>query len=133
MNSTKSRLRAPLILVLVAAVPLAVGGATHGWTTLFAVLPVVPAAAAVLYLAARRDSDVGSVVRNQLDERQDSQRLRVQALVGRAASLAVAVAYFVAAATGAALWPYAVLLGVVVVSFLAGWAMYGEHDKRSAG
>jgi hypothetical protein len=72
------------------------------------------------------------VARRQVDERQAAQRLQVQALVGRVMGLAVA--YSIAVATGSALWLYGILLGVLVLSLLAGWLRYGEHGgRRGAG
>jgi hypothetical protein len=79
------------------------------------------------YVLAGRDSDAGAVARREVDERVAGQRLRVQALVGRVLAPAVAIAYLMAVATNAMLWPSAVLLGVMAVSFLAGWLIYGEH------
>jgi hypothetical protein len=45
-------------------------------------------------------------------------------------SLAVAVAYLVAVATKATLWPWAVLLAVLAVAFFAGWLHYRERGGR---
>ena len=107
MNSTKSRLRAPLILVLVAAVPLAVGGATHGWTTLFAVPAGCPRRRRRPRPRrhGRRQRMSGPSSCNQLDDAPGQPKFglacKASSWVGRL-SLAVAVAYFVAAATGAA-------------------------------
>jgi hypothetical protein len=83
-----------------------------------------------------RDTDAGAAVRRELDERQAQQRLRVQALVGRVLSLGMAVGYVVASATKVTLWPWATLLGLLVVSFLAGWLVYGDRGGlhgRDAG
>jgi len=65
--------------------------------------------------------------RHQLDERQSQDRLKVQALVGRVLSAAVAVAYIAASAANTALWPWAVLLGLMAISFISGRLIYGEH------
>ncbi len=68
--------------------------------------------AAGLWLVAGRDSDAGAITRRQVDERQAWQRLQVQALVGRVLAVAVAIAYLVAVAGKATLWPFGALLGV---------------------
>jgi hypothetical protein len=136
-TSISPRLRAPALLAAAAVVALGVGGATHGWASVADVLPIPLVAVVALFILGGRDSDRGAAVRRQLDERQAEQRLKVQALVGRVLSLAVAVAYIVATATRATLWPWAVLLGLLAVSFLAGWLAYGERggvrDDDSVG
>ncbi len=124
------RLRAPILLVVLAAVPLALDGAAYGWTGVFFVAPVVLVIAVGLYALGGRDSDAGALIRRRADERLASQRLRVQALVGRVMALAVAVAYLAAVAAKATLWPFAALLVVLVASFAAGWWIYGEHGHR---
>jgi MFS family permease len=125
------RLRAPVVFLTAGLVALAVGGATYSWASAAYLSPVVIAVAVGYYLLAGRDSDAGAIVRREVDERQAQQRLRVQALVGRVLGLAVAVAYLVAVATKATLWPWAVLLAVLAVAFLAGWLRYRERAGRS--
>jgi hypothetical protein len=127
-SSIDPRPRAPLLFVLLALVPLAVGGAVYGWAGVLDIAPIVLGVAVGLYLLGGRDSDLGAVVRRQLDERQAAQRLQVQALVGRVMAVAVAVAYAVAVATKTMLWPYGTLLGVLALSLLVGWLRYGEHS-----
>jgi hypothetical protein len=68
-----------------------------------------------------------TAILRQADERQEYERLRVQALVGRVLSIAVAIAYAVAVAVKAQLWPWAVLLGVMATSFVVGRMVYGPH------
>ena len=126
-----ARLRTPALVALLAIAALGIGGATQGWKTVLDVLPVPILVIVGLYLWGGRDSDAGAVIRHHLDERQAAARLRVQALVGRVLSLAIAVAYLVAATSKATLWPWAVLLGLVAGTFLVGWLMYGEHHWRT--
>jgi hypothetical protein len=45
-------------------------------------------------------------------------------------SVAVGIAYIVAISARVTLWPWAVLLGLMAISFIAGQLIYGE---RSAG
>ena len=121
------RLRVPVLFVAIGIAVLAGGGARYGWASAGYLAPIVIAVAVGYYLLSGRDSDAGALVRREVDERVVGQRLRVQALVGRVLSLAVAVAYSVAVAVKATLWPFAVLLAVLAVSFAAGWLLYGEH------
>jgi hypothetical protein len=121
------RLRAPALLAAASLIALAVGGSTHGWASVADIAPIPIAAVAGLYVLGGRDTDAGAAVRRQLDERQAQQRLQIQALVGRVLSIGVAVAYIVASATGATLWPWALLLGLVAVSFVGGWLVHGER------
>jgi hypothetical protein len=128
-GSIPPRLRAPAVLAIAALVALAIGGASHGWGSVAYVAPIPLAIVIGFYLWSGRDSDTGAAIRGQLDERQAYRRLRVQALVGRILSVAVAVGYIAASAGKAVLWPWAVLLGVLAVSFLIGWLVYGEHGS----
>jgi hypothetical protein len=136
-RSISPRMRAPALLASAAVVALAIGGATHGWSSVADVLPIPIAAIAALFILGGRDTDPGAAVRRQLDERQAQQRLKVQALVGRVLSLAVAIAYIVASTTKVTLWPWAILLGLLAVSFLGGWFAYGDrgdpHNQETSG
>jgi hypothetical protein len=107
-----------------------IGGATHGWASVAYVVPIPVVVVIALYISGGRDNDMGAAIRYKLDERQAYERLKVQALVGRVLSLAVAVAYLVASAAKVALWPWAILLGLMVISFLVGRLVYGEHASR---
>ena len=121
------RLRALAILGIGAVITLAIGGATHGWSTVVDVVPIVVVVVGAFYVLGRRDGDTGDLIRHQVDERQAQERLKVQALVGRVASLAAAVGYIVASAAKTSLWPWAILLGLVAISFIGGRLVYGEH------
>jgi O-antigen/teichoic acid export membrane protein len=125
------RLRAPVLFAVLALATLAIGGATHGWKTLVDIVPIPIIVMIGLYVWGRRDSDASALIRGELDERQASERLKVQALVGRVLSFAVAVAYIVASASRTSPWPWAVLLGLMVAAFLTGWLIYGEHRWRT--
>jgi hypothetical protein len=130
-RSIPPRLRAPALLAVAVVVAVALEGATRGWSSLIhAPGPLGIAAVVVVgfaWWARRSDTDMGAVIRREPDERQAYVRLRVQALVGRALSMAVAVGYIVASATKVTLWPWAALLGLVVVSFVTGWLVYGDR------
>lgn len=125
------RLRALALFVPLALAALAIGGAVHGWKTIPDVLPIVIVVGLVLFLWGARDTDVGALIRHQADERQAVARLKVQALVGRVLSLAVAAAFIAATVSRTTLWPWAAMLGLVAVCFLAGWLIYGENRWRT--
>ncbi len=126
MTSQSRRLRAPVLFLTLSAVPVCLSGAIYGWRSVPEMIPVLIAIAAALYIVGSTDSDAGAVVRRQPDERQVNQRLQVQAFVGRALAVSVALAYGIAVAKAATLWPYAILLGILALSFFGGWLYYGE-------
>lgn len=121
------RMRPTVLIAIAGLAVLAIGGATHGWSSVPDVLPVVVVAVVAIHLWNRRDTDAAALARGEGDERQRLLRLQVQALVGRVASLGAAISYLVAAATNTTIWPSAAMLGLVVVSGVAGWAIYGER------
>jgi hypothetical protein len=129
MRRLPPRWRTPAILAAVALVVLAIGAAKHGWRIVL-FLPVPLVVGIFYYVNAGRDSDYGAWLRFELDERQAHHWLRVQALVARVLSLSVGIGYVVAVATKSVLWPWAVLLGLMVVSWLGGHLHYRE---RGAG
>ncbi len=129
-GSLPPRGRAAALMLSLGAAVLIAGGASYGWASAGYLAPIVLVIAAGLWLAAGRDSDAGAITRRQVDERQAWQRLQVQALVGRVLAVAVAIAYIVAVAGKATLWPFGVLLGVWAVAFVTGWWYYGEHGPR---
>jgi hypothetical protein len=131
-TSLPRRLRTPLVFAGLALVVVVIDGAAYGWNTVPEVIPVVLVIALTLFLVGGRDSDAGAVVRRQVDERQAHQRLQVQALAGRALSLAVTIGYLIAVATKAQLWPFAVLLGVLALTYATGWWLYGPRTPLGA-
>jgi hypothetical protein len=128
-QSVPRRLRAPVILAAVSAAVLVVGGATHGWSGVAYVLPIPIVLVAAFFALGKRDTDTGALLRRELDERQANERLEVQALVGRALSIAVAVAFTIAWATGTMLWPWGAMLGVMAVAFVGGRLVYADHGS----
>ncbi len=128
-HAISPRLRAPGVFTAGALGALAIGAATRGWGSLVDVAPIPIVGLVVLYAWSGRDTDTGALIRSQLDEHLGYERLRVQALVGRVLSIAVAVGYTIAVATKAELWPWATLLGLMAASFVAGRLRYGEHGS----
>ena len=123
------RLHAPAILAVVSVAALAVGGATHGWSGVAYVLPIPIVVVVAFFVLGGRDTDTGALIRRDLDERQAHERLKVQALVGRIMSIAVAIAYTIAWATGTTLWPWGAMLGLMAAAFIAGRLFYAEHGS----
>lgn len=129
-NVLPARLRGPALVAAASVVVVIVGGATHGWGSVAYVVPIPVLLIVAVVIAARRDSDLGAAVRHETDERQAAFRRQVQALVGQVLALAVVVGYIVAAATKSTLWPWEVMLGLIALSVLAGWLLYGDRTPR---
>lgn len=128
------RLRAPLRVALVGAVAGAVAVAVHGWgSPIYLVLmPFVLLLALGYYVWGGRDSDTAAVIRREVDERQAYRQLKVQALVGKVMSVAVAVAYLVALDVKATLWPFAAALALPLLATATGWVLYRDRSETAA-
>lgn len=128
------RLRTLVIFAVGSVAVLVVGGATHGWSGVAYVLPIPIVVVVAFFVLGRRDTEAGALISRELDERQALERLEVQALVGRVLSIAVAIAYTIAWATGMTLWPWGVMLGVMTFAFVAGRLVHrwrgGDHADR---
>jgi len=118
------KLRAPVRMLVGGAVIDAVAVAAWGWGSLISLGPVTVAAVVAYYILSGKDTDFSAMLRDQADERQAYRRLKIQALVGKVTSGAVAVAYLAAAVAKATLWPFALIVGISGVAFLAGWLIY---------
>ncbi len=127
MKFLPPRLRMPVQMIVGGAIVTVISVIITGWVAAAFLVPFVVIAAAWYYYLGGGDSDVAAVVLGRGDERQAYRRLRMQALVGRVLSLGVAVISIVAVGTKVALWPVAVLVALIPLSLLAGWAMYREH------
>jgi hypothetical protein len=134
-RSIGPRLRTPLKMIAGGLVTMAITVAVYGWVTVAVLGPVVVIAAAGYYLWGGRDSDVGALIGHKADERQVNLQLKMQALVGKVMSVAVAVAYLVAFAVKATLWPFGILIALPALTLFAGWAIYrdrgGDQDTGS--
>lgn len=129
-----SRLWTPLMAgVGGAAISLSVGLGRHTWEAIVIGGVVTALAVLVLYLAAAGDSDVGAVLGNRADERQQLVRLkasRVSAVVAVAASV---IACVIAAAAGSDYWPFEVIYIVTGLSYLISLWLYGADRDAPAG
>ncbi|MGH3212034.1 MAG: hypothetical protein ACRDNO_30170 [Trebonia sp.] len=101
--------------------------AAYGWGSLLHLGPVIAVGPVVSYVWGGRDSDSAAMIRHQVDERQAHRQLKILALVGRAMGIGAAVAYLVAFAAKATIWPFTVFLALFGVATLAGWVIYRER------
>jgi hypothetical protein len=127
MSSIPPRLRAPVYMLVVGAIAIAVAASAYGWVVVPVVGPALLVIVAWYYMAGGRDNDYGAMLRRQSDERQAYRWLKMQALTGQVMSISAGIGYLVAIAAKATLWPFGVALGLVAVSQLAGWLVYREH------
>ena len=131
-TSTPARWRAPLAIAIIGAGALIVGGAVHGWATVLYVAPIIIIAIVGYWIWAGRDTDTAALIRREPDERQAELRLKIQALIGRVLSLAVAVAYLYALSRHMTLWPFAALLSVPFIVGAIAWFIYHEHPTNTS-
>lgn len=127
MRSVPPRLRAPLFLFAGGAVIAAIAVPAQGWGVLLYLGPFTVVIAAGWYQWGGKDSDFGALIRDKADERQAYRRLKAQALVGKVTSGVAVIAYLAALAAKAPLWPFVIFTIVPAVTFIAGWAIYGER------
>jgi len=127
MRSIPPRLRTPLITLVGGAVCAAVAVAAYGWGSPLHLGPVIVVGPVVSYVWGGRDSDSAAMIRHQVDERQAYRQLKILALVGRVMGGGAVVAYLVAFAAKATLWPFAIFLALFGVATLAGWVIYRER------
>jgi len=127
MRSIPPRLRTPLITLVGGAVCAAVAVAAYGWGSLLHLGPVTILGPALYYVWGGRNSDSAAMIRYQVDERQAYRQLKILALVGRVMGGGAVVAYLVAFAAKATLWPFAIFLALFGVATLAGWVIYRER------
>src|ERR1700726_4039210 len=112
MKFLPPRLQMPVQMLVGGSVMTVVGVIISGWVAAAFLVPFVVIVTAWYYYLGGGDSDVAAIVLGQGDERQAYRRLRMQALVGRVLSLAVAVISVVTVAVKATLWPIAVLVAL---------------------
>jgi hypothetical protein len=125
MRFARGRLRAPLLLLVFGSMMAAVFAVAQGWRSGLATEATVLVGALAYYLASGRDDDMAALIRHDTDERQTSVKVRAQALAGRVVTAAIAIAFVIAVAVRAPVWPFAVLSVVAGGSFAVGLAIYG--------
>lgn len=132
MRFIPPRLRMPVRVLIIGSAATVFAVILYGWVAALYLGPFVLVGAAGWYVMGGRDSDLGAVTRYQLDERQVYRQLQMQALVGKVMTAAAVIAYFVALAVKATLWPFAIFIALPCLAGLAGWVIYREHgDARN--
>jgi hypothetical protein len=130
MNSANyGRLAVPAIMIIGGTGLAAAMAAGQGWGAAIPVEAIAIVAAIGYYLWGRRDSDVGAMIGSRVDERQSLLRTRAQALAGVAGAVAGIIGYMVAIARKDPVWPFVLILGVEVITFIAGLAIFGERAR----
>jgi hypothetical protein len=131
MKSAKhGRLTAPAMMIVGGTGFTAATAAAYGWVAAIPVAALAVVGAIGYYIWGGRDSDTGAMLGQRVDERQSLLRTRAQALGGVAGACAGVVGYVVAIAIKDPVWPFALILGVQVIAFSAGLAIYGERGAR---
>jgi hypothetical protein len=103
---------------------------SEGWKAAIPVAVIAVVAAIGYYIWGGRDSDVGAMIGARVDERQSLIRMRAQSLALVAGTVAALAGYPVAVARKDSVWPFVLVLGVGVVAFIAGLAIYGARDAH---
>jgi hypothetical protein len=136
MSFIRPRWRKPAWMVLagtVFAVALVIRGGRDWWLWVSLVAIVVAGRAFLFYMMAADDDDVGAVVGSRADERQQLLSLRSRALAFNVTAVAAFIGLTAAVAIRASWWwPFAVILGVTGLGYLAGWAACGMAEERRA-
>jgi len=131
MKSTRrGRLIAPAMTIIGGTGLAAAVAAAQGWEAAIPVAVIAVAGAIGYYVWSGRDSDMGAMLGQRVDERQSLLRMRAQSLAGVAGGFAGIVGYMVAVALKDPVWPFVLILGVEAAAFIAGLAIYGAHGAR---
>ena len=128
MRQSRGRLRVPSLMLILGTGLAAAETVGRGWHNAISIEVIAVVAAAGFYLVGRRDSDMGALYGSRSDERQHMVRLRAQALTAQAMALAGLIGFMVEIARRAPTWPFVVILGVAVVSFPVGMAIFRDRE-----
>ena len=136
MSFIRPRWRKPAWIVLAGTVFAAawvIRGGPNWWLWVSLVAIVAAGRAFALYMWAGEDDDVGALAGSHADERQKLLSLRSRALAFSVTALAAFTGLTVAVAIRAGWWwPFAVILGVTGLGYLAGLAAYGIAEEGPA-
>ncbi len=88
--------------------------------------------AAGLYFIGSSDSDAGSVIGGQDDERQQLVGLQAARLSLVVVLAAIVVMCLIAAAANDAIWPFQVLLAIIGIAYFTGLHAYGMNPEEVA-
>ena len=124
MKSTRrGRLIAPAMTIIGGTGLAAAVAAAQGWEAAIPVAVIAVAGAIGYYAWGGRDSDMGAMLGQRVDERQSLLRMRAQALAAVAVAVTGVVGFTVAVALRVPVWPFLPVLGVDVIAFIAGLAI----------
>ena len=126
MTFLRPRLRVPAAMAVLGTAATTAVVVSQGWTTAMYVEIAWIALAAGYYVWGGKDTDVGAVIGSRANERQASLEMKVTALQGKVMTAGAVVAFLIAVAVKATLWPFAVFVVLAGLSELAGWAIYRE-------
>jgi hypothetical protein len=136
MGFIRPRWRKPAWMVLagaVFAVALVIRGGHDWWLWVSLVAIMVAGRVVFLFMWATADNDVGALAGSRPDERQKLLSLRSRALAFNVTAVAAFTGLTVAVAIRASWWwPFAVILGVTGLSYLAGLVGSGIAAERPA-
>src|SRR5580693_6970102 len=127
MRLSHGRLRVPAAVLILGTGLAAAVLVGQGWHNAVLVEVVTAIAAVGYFLLGGLSTDVGAIYGSSGDERQQLVRLRAQALTGVMTVLAAVIGFMVQIARQAPTWPFEVVAGTAVVSFVAGLAIYRDH------
>jgi hypothetical protein len=128
-SANHRRLVAPAITIIFGAgLAAAAAAAAQGWGAAIPIAVIAVVAAVGYYVWGGRDSDTGAMFGARVDERQSLLRMRAQALALLAGTVAGLVGFMVALALKDPVWPFALILGIEAVTFIAGLAIYRVRE-----
>ena len=137
MRFLRPRLRVPVAVAVLGTAATTAVAISQGWAAAVYVELAWIALAVGYYAWGGKDTDVGAVLGSRADERQASVEMKVTALQGKVMTAAAVVAFLIAVAVKATIWPFAILVVIAGLSGLAGWAIYrddgnGQDDGAGA-
>ena len=133
MRFLRPRLRVPVAVAVLGTAATTAVAISQGLAAAVYVELAWIALAVGYYAWAGKDTDVGAVLGSRADERQASVEMKVTALQGKVMTAAAVVAFLIAVAVKATIWPFAILVVIAGLSGLAGWAIYRDDGDGQDG
>jgi len=127
-SANPGRLAAPAIMIIGGTGLAAAVAVGQGWEAAVPAEALAVVAAIGYYVWGGRDSDFGAMIGRRVDERQSLLRMRAQSLALLAGTIAALVGYMVAVALKDPVWPFALILGIEAVTFIAGLTIYRVRE-----
>jgi hypothetical protein len=128
MRPSHSRLRAPVLMLILGTGLAAAEAVGHGWHDAIPIEVIAVVTAGGYFLVGGMDNDIGAIYGSLGDERQQMVRLRAQALAAQLTALAAVIGFLIQLARRAPTWLFGVIAGFAAVSFVIGLAAYRVHD-----